>query len=68
MRVQVAAELCMGHGMCAMRAPEVYQLTEFGTNEMGDFDVRPGLEGPAALGARACPERVISIIDGEHEV
>ncbi|SNQ48345.1 Ferredoxin [Frankia canadensis] len=63
MRIRVAGELCMGHGLCAMRAPEVFELSELGTNEMAEFEVPAGLAEQARGGVLACPEQIISIIE-----
>ncbi len=63
MRITVASELCMGHGQCAMRAPEVFELSELGTNEMDEFEVPAGLEEQARSGVLACPEQILSIIE-----
>ncbi len=62
MRIQVDGDRCMGHGMCAVRAPEVYRISDAGTNEMGEFDVPAGLEDVAVMGSLACPERIITVL------
>lgn len=59
MKVNVDRETCMGHGMCNTIAPEVYEISDDGFNEMGTFEVPAGKEAVAARGARSCPERAI---------
>ena len=66
MKGSVDEGLCMGHGMCAALAPGVYEVSELGTNEMGDFEVPPGAETAARRGARACPERAIVLDENEN--
>lgn len=62
MKVSVDSDRCMGHAMCAARAPEVYHVTEeSGMNEMGAFEVPDALADAATRGARACPERIITV-------
>jgi ferredoxin len=61
-KVNVDATLCMGHGMCAARAPEVYRINDVGFNDMGEFEVPPELEDAAKRGSLACPEQIITII------
>lgn len=54
---------CTGHGRCAVMAGDVYELDDNGYNiARGSYvEVPPGLEESARLGARVCPERVITI-------
>jgi ferredoxin len=54
---------CTGHGRCAVMAGDVYELDDNGYNlaRGGFVEVPAGLEDTARLGARVCPERVITI-------
>ena len=61
MKVIVDHVRCNGHGMCLLRAPQVYELDDEGYNRMAPFEVPPGLESEARLGARSCPELAIRI-------
>jgi len=47
----------------AAQASDVYELDETGYNCMGQFEVKPGKEEDAKLGASWCPEEAISIIE-----
>jgi ferredoxin len=62
MKIHVDSGKCTGHARCAMKAPDVYVLNDEGFNHMGDFEVKPGLEKDALLGARSCPEKAIDVI------
>ncbi|MGC0421370.1 ferredoxin [Embleya sp. AB8] len=62
MRVHVNGEGCMGHSMCSALASEVYTVTDEGFNEMGEFEVDPTRRAAALRGARACPEKAITIV------
>jgi ferredoxin len=62
MRIRVDGDRCMGHGMCASLAPEVYHVSDLGINEMGEFDVPAGLDNAALRGSLACPERIITVL------
>lgn len=61
--VRVDRSVCAGHALCAMRAPEVYELDDEG------FCASDGRRFPAALrpaaerGARVCPEAAITLED-----
>ena len=63
MKIRVRPDLCCGAGLCAMTAPNVFQLDEHGYNKMDGRDVPPGHEDEARIGASACPETAISFID-----
>jgi ferredoxin len=70
MRVEIDAEMCQGHGRCAVVCPEL-----FDTDDSGYGFVRP--EVPDALTADLvslarqavlnCPERAITLIESEGE-
>jgi ferredoxin len=64
MKVRVDPEKCQGHTLCAMEAPEVFQLSDFdGHSTAPNEEVPPELEA-AVLGAAAtCPEQAIVIYD-----
>ncbi|MEK8173787.1 ferredoxin [Streptomyces sp. M19] len=59
MKGRIDEERCMGHAMCAALAPDIYEVSDSGTNDMGEFEVAPGAEDAARRGALACPERAI---------
>jgi ferredoxin len=63
MRIIVDKNRCNGHARCLAVAPNVYVLNIDGYNEMPETRVPPGKEGEAKLGARACPERAIKIVE-----
>ncbi len=64
MRVTVDDDVCQGHQMCAIAAPEV-----FGADDIGNAVVLIEGEIPADLETKArraegnCPERAITIIE-----
>lgn len=64
-RIEVDPELCSGHGRCYSLAPEVYEPDEAGYCATLALDVPPGLEDQARRGALNCPERAITIHDGD---
>ena len=62
-RIRVAVDKCAGHARCAATAPEIYQLDDSGYNVTPEKVVAAGLKPAARAGARACPERAISVDD-----
>jgi|TARA_B110000503_G_scaffold131042_1_gene205103 ferredoxin len=61
MKVKVDVKKCVGHARCAASAPEVYELDDNGFNVTAERQVHIGQEQKARRGARACPERIITI-------
>lgn len=62
MKVKVDGSVCQGHTLCAMAAPEVFQLDEIdGHASVISEDVPPGLEASVQEAARSCPEQAITI-------
>lgn len=63
MRAICDTALCQGHGRCEAMAPDVYTLDENGYLATEITEVPEGLEEQARLGAEACPEEAIRIVD-----
>jgi ferredoxin len=64
-KVQVDSERCQGHTLCAMIAPNVFQLDEIdGHSSVIDENVPADQEGLVMEAVRSCPERAISISGG----
>jgi ferredoxin len=62
-KILVNTKLCSGHARCVAVAPHVYVLNDDGYNETPEMTVPTELEAEARRGARACPERAITIIE-----
>ncbi|MEW9551884.1 ferredoxin [Nonomuraea sp. NPDC050783] len=61
MKVRVDPELCQGHTLCNMIAPQVFELDEIdGHSRVVDEDVPAGERARVAEAVRSCPERAIS--------
>lgn len=65
MKIKVDHSKCHGNARCWSLAPDVFQLDDSGYILQGDIEVPAGLEEKARRGARACPERALTI-DGEE--
>ncbi|MEE2032915.1 ferredoxin [Rhodococcus chondri] len=62
MKVEVDSQRCQGHTLCAMAAPDLFELSEIdGHATAVDGDVPAGLGERAREAARTCPEQAISI-------
>jgi len=63
-KVWVDPERCQGHTLCAMIAPESFQLSDIdGTSSAIDEVVPADREDQVREAARSCPEQAIMITD-----
>jgi len=67
MKVIIDQPRCSGHARCAAIDPDLFQLDDDGYIATTGFDVPPGKEALARRGARACPERIITIVEDTEQ-
>lgn len=63
MKIRIDKSACVGNARCAAISPELFPLDDGGYIAVEEVEVPPGMEALARRGARACPERVITIVD-----
>jgi ferredoxin len=63
MKIRIDKARCVGNARCWAIAPDLYPLDEDGYIAIEEFEVPPGQEALAKRGARACPERVIEVVE-----
>jgi ferredoxin len=62
MKVHVDREKCQGHTLCAMRAPDLFELSEIDGHSSAVADEIPAdREADALEAARSCPEQAITV-------
>ncbi|WP_156840673.1 ferredoxin [Novosphingobium aquimarinum] len=61
--IKVDTALCSGHARCAAVAPDIYILDDDGYCIADGIKVPEEHETLAKRGARACPERAITIVE-----
>ena len=62
MRIAVDADVCQGHTLCAMNAPDLFELDDDDGHSRALVDeVPPGQEAAARLAVAGCPERAITL-------
>ncbi|WP_316043433.1 ferredoxin [Actinomadura sp. CNU-125] len=60
--MRVDSERCQGHTLCAMIAPEIFELRDVdGHSSVVQEDVPPDQEEQVIEAVNSCPERAISI-------
>ncbi|GGK59302.1 ferredoxin [Streptomyces flaveus] len=63
MKVRVDPERCQGHTLCAMRAPEVFELSDIDGHSSPVAEEVPEEQQDRVIDAvRSCPERAISVV------
>ncbi len=63
MKIRIDKARCVGNARCWAIAPDLYPLDDDGYIAIEEFVVLGGQEDLARRGARACPERVIEILE-----
>jgi ferredoxin len=63
MKIRIDKAHCVGHARCAAIAPDLFTLDDDGYIAVEEIDVPPGQEAIARRGARACPERIITVVE-----
>jgi len=62
MRVQIDPQVCQGHGVCHMTAPDIFLLRDEDGQAYVESELVPnGQEELAQLAADSCPERAIAV-------
>lgn len=66
MKVRIDKSACVGNARCWAVSEELFPLDDDGYIQIEEIDVPPGMEDLARRGARACPERVIEIVEDDE--
>ena len=62
MKIRVDPEKCQGHTLCAMRAPQLFELDEVDGHSTAVVDEVPADQEPdAEEAANSCPEQAITL-------
>jgi ferredoxin len=64
-KIRIEKSKCAGNARCAAVSAELYVLNDDGYIAIEGFDVPNGMEQLAKRGARACPERIVTVIEEE---
>jgi ferredoxin len=67
MKIRIEKAQCVGNARCQAAAAHLYALDDDGYIATDGFDVPAGEEKAAKNGARACPERIIVVIEDDGE-
>jgi len=64
-RIGVDADLCQGHAMCELEAPDYFRVPKRGTVEILDADPPGGARAEIERAVESCPTRALFIIEEE---
>ena len=66
-RVEVDLDLCQGHAMCALEAPDYFRVPKRGTVEILDTEPPDSARAEIERAVEACPTRALVIIQKEEQ-
>lgn len=62
MIIRIDRSICAGHAICAMKAPDLFELDDEGFCISDGKLVPPGQEEDAETAANYCPEHAITLV------
>ena len=65
-RIEVDLDLCQGHAMCALEAPEYFRVPKRGTVEILDTEPPDEVRAEIERAVESCPTRALSIVQKEN--
>ncbi|MGD0242775.1 MAG: ferredoxin [Streptosporangiaceae bacterium] len=65
MRIEADLDLCQGHAMCELEAPDVFRVPKRGKVEILNLTPPDSLRADVLSAIRECPTQAISIIDDD---
>ncbi len=63
MRIRADLDLCQGHAMCELEAPDVFRVPKNGTVEILDDAPPDGMHDAVRRAVQYCPTQALSITD-----
>ena len=64
MRLAVDLDLCQGHAMCALEAPDVFAVPKHGTVTILDDEPDETRRAAVVAAVRYCPTQALTIVEG----
>lgn len=68
MRIRIEKAACVGNARCAEISEQLFPLNEDGYIATDGFVVPEGEDKTARRGARACPERIIFVVEDDDTI
>lgn len=67
MRIEADLDLCQGHAMCELEAPDVFTVPKRGKVEIADASPPEELRDQVEIAVRECPTQALRIVDADAE-
>ena len=64
-RIEVDLDLCQGHAMCELEAPDYFRVPKRGTVEILDTEPPDGARAEIRRAVESCPTRALFITEKE---
>lgn len=64
-RIHLDEDLCQGHAMCELEAPDVFRVPKRGVVEILDSEPPDELRDAVEMAVEMCPTRALSIVEKE---
>ena len=64
-RIEVDLDLCQGHAMCELEAPDYFRVPKRGSVEILDSEPPDDARGQIELAVEMCPTRALSLKEKE---
>jgi ferredoxin len=65
-RVEVDLDLCQGHAMCALEAPDFFRVPKRGTVEILDAEPPEDARAEIQRAIESCPTRALYVVEKEN--
>jgi ferredoxin len=65
-RVEVDLDLCQGHAMCALEAPDFFRVPKRGTVEILDAEPPEDARVEIQRAIESCPTRALYVVEKEN--
>lgn len=65
-RIEVDIDLCQGHAMCALEAPDYFRVPKRGLVEILDDEPPDDARGDVERAIEACPTRALFLVEKEN--
>lgn len=62
-RIELDDDLCQGHAMCELEAPDVFRVPKRGVVEILDHEPPDDLRDAVELAVEMCPTRALTLIE-----
>ena len=66
-RIELDADLCQGHAMCELEAPDYFRMPKRGVVEILVTEPPDDVRAEIECAVESCPTRALSTVDVERE-